>query len=85
MSDEWVHTYIFTFINITSCLITAPGQYRLDRSGTIILGHSPKYTFGLKTQIEKPNDTPGILFYFSLLKKSNLNNLLLLLHLRALL
>lgn len=40
-------------------IILAPGQYKLERSGTVILGHSPKFSFGLKTQVEKQSDTPG--------------------------
>ena len=40
-------------------IISAPGQYKLERSATVILGHSPKFSFGLKTQVEKQSDTPG--------------------------
>lgn len=37
----------------------APGDYNPDKAGKVIHDNSPKYTFGLKTNVEKPLDTPG--------------------------
>ena len=36
----------------------APGDYAPEKS-TRILDCTPQYTFGMRTQIEKPLDTPG--------------------------
>lgn len=41
-------------------LTPAPGDYNLEKSEGIMHDTSPKYTFGLKTQVEKPSQTPGI-------------------------
>ena len=35
-------------------MISAPNAYNTDKPE-----HAPEYSFGLKTQIEKPNDVPG--------------------------
>lgn len=37
----------------------APDFYRPERSATIILERAPRYSFGLKTNVEKPSITPG--------------------------
>lgn len=37
----------------------APGDYNPEKATNVILDNSPKYTFGLKTQTEKPSSTPG--------------------------
>lgn len=38
----------------------APGTYKIERSNTIILyDRSPKYTFGMRPDTDKPSDTPG--------------------------
>lgn len=39
--------------------ILAPGDYAPEKSANLLLDHSPKYTFGMKTQTVKPVDTPG--------------------------
>lgn len=36
--------------------VPAPGDYCPEKA---ILDNTPKYTFGLKTNHEKPSDTPG--------------------------
>lgn len=36
----------------------APGDYNPEKSASK-MDNSPKYTFGLKTQVGKPVDTPG--------------------------
>lgn len=41
----------------------APGDYDPQKAEKIILDSSPKFSFGIKTQIEKINHTPGELFY----------------------
>lgn len=42
----------------------APGDYEPQKSDNFIHDNSPRFTFGLKTQVEKPNATPGkFLFY----------------------
>lgn len=43
-----------TFSNI----ISAPGDYDPEKSSAL-LDNAPKYTFGMRTQVYKPNDTPG--------------------------
>lgn len=37
----------------------APGDYNAQKAEKIILDNSPKYSFGVKTQVEKINCTPG--------------------------
>ncbi|CAH0560735.1 unnamed protein product [Brassicogethes aeneus] len=37
----------------------APGDYNPDKAEKVIHDNSPKYTFGLKTNLEKPLDTPA--------------------------
>jgi len=37
----------------------APGDYNPQKAEKIILDNSPKYTFGVKTQLEKISCTPG--------------------------
>ncbi len=37
----------------------APGAYAPEKSASVLLDNSPKYTFGMRTQAEKPVDTPG--------------------------
>lgn len=37
----------------------APGDYNPEKATNVLLDNSPKYTFGLKTQVEKPSTTPG--------------------------
>jgi len=55
-------------------LTPAPGDYNPEKSEKVVHDNSPKYTFGHKTQVEKPSQTPGIVFvmicmdYFSLTK-----------------
>lgn len=39
--------------------LPAPGDYDPDKAVKVIHDSSPKYTFGLKTNVEKPVDTPG--------------------------
>jgi hypothetical protein len=41
-------------------LTPAPGDYNLGKSEKVVHDTSPKYTFGFKTQVEKPSQTPGI-------------------------
>lgn len=41
----------------------APGDYAPEKSANLIHDHSPKYTFGMKTQTVKPVDTPGTHLY----------------------
>lgn len=43
----------------------APGDYDPDKAEKVIHDNSPKYTFGLKTNVGKPVDTPGMYFPFS--------------------
>lgn len=38
----------------------APGDYCPEKSKKILLDKSPKFTFGVKIQDEKPYVTPGI-------------------------
>lgn len=38
---------------------TAPGAYDPQKSDKVLLDNAPKYSFGLKTQMEKPIDTPA--------------------------
>lgn len=38
----------------------APGDYNPEKSEKVIHDASPKYTFGLKTQVEKTSSTPGM-------------------------
>ena len=40
-------------------LTPAPGDYNPEKSEKVVHDNSPKYTFGLKTQVEKPSETPG--------------------------
>lgn len=40
-------------------LTPAPGEYNIDRAEKNMVGSAPKYTFGLKTVPDKPNETPG--------------------------
>lgn len=37
----------------------APGDYNPQKAQKIILDSSPKYSFGVKTQLEKISCTPG--------------------------
>lgn len=37
----------------------APGDYNPEKAEKVIHEHSPQYTFGLKTQVEKPNPNPA--------------------------
>lgn len=37
----------------------APGDYNPDKAGKVVHDASPKFTFGLKTNVEKPLGTPG--------------------------
>ena len=37
----------------------APGDYDPQKAEKIILDNSPKYSFGIKTHIEKTSATPG--------------------------
>jgi hypothetical protein len=37
----------------------APGDYKPEKAVKVVHDSSPKYTFGLKTQVEKPSQTPG--------------------------
>lgn len=37
----------------------APGDYNPDKAEKVVHDNSPKYTFGLKTNVGKPVDTPG--------------------------
>jgi hypothetical protein len=37
----------------------APGDYSPEKSDRVLNDCSPKYTFGVKTQHEKPSTTPG--------------------------
>lgn len=41
----------------------APGDYDPDKAGKVTHDNAPKFTFGLKTNVEKPVDTPGIYIY----------------------
>jgi hypothetical protein len=38
----------------------APGDYNPDKAEKVIHDNAPRYTFGLKTNVEKPVDTPGM-------------------------
>lgn len=47
-------------INFNSTFsISAPGDYVPEKSAAALLDNAPKYTFGMKTQLYKPNDNPG--------------------------
>lgn len=46
-------------IMLNSSIFTAPGDYTPEKSAAALLDNAPKYTFGMRTQIYKPNDTPG--------------------------
>lgn len=37
----------------------APGDYDPQKAESIILDSSPKYSFGVKVQVDKVNSTPG--------------------------
>lgn len=37
----------------------APGDYNPEKCEKIVHEASPKYTFGVKTNVEKPVNTPG--------------------------
>ena len=37
----------------------APGDYNPEKAEKVIHDSAPKYTFGLKTQLEKLSTTPG--------------------------
>lgn len=41
----------------------APGDYNPEKSEKVIHDASPKYTFGLKTQVEKTSSSPGQLIF----------------------
>lgn len=51
----------------------APGDYNPDKAEKVIHDNSPKYTFGLKTNVEKPLETPGkfifIIYAIKLIEK----------------
>lgn len=38
----------------------APGDYNPEKSEKVIHENSPKYTFGMKTAVDKQVDTPGM-------------------------
>lgn len=38
----------------------APGDYSPEKSDRALNDCSPKYTFGVKTQTDKPSNTPGM-------------------------
>lgn len=40
----------------------APGDYNPEKSEKTIHENSPKYTFGVKTNVDKPVNTPGMFF-----------------------
>jgi hypothetical protein len=40
----------------------APGDYNPEKYENFVHDNAPKYTFGLKTQVEKPSQTPGTVF-----------------------
>lgn len=44
---------------LTAYLFLAPNVYNVPESERRLHDNAPKYTFGLKTPIEKPSDTPG--------------------------
>lgn len=46
------------FVRWVFLFFSAPGDYTPEKSD-VMLHSSPMYTFGLKTQLEKPNETPG--------------------------
>lgn len=50
----------------------APGDYNPEKAEKIILDHSPKYSFGMKTQTEKINCTPGKYFVYIYCNKIDL-------------
>lgn len=37
----------------------APGDYNPEKATSVTLDNSPKYTFGMRTQVEKRSETPG--------------------------
>lgn len=39
--------------------ILAPGDYESEKASRTLLDNSPKYTFGVKSDMKKPVDTPG--------------------------
>lgn len=47
------------FYNMRLFIFSAPGDYRPEKCASILLDNSPKYTFGMKTDTEKPANTPG--------------------------
>lgn len=46
-------------------MILAPGHYAPEKSAKLLLDNAPKYTFGIKSQLEKPADTPGIVSFLT--------------------
>lgn len=46
----------------------APGDYDPDKAEKVIHDTSPKFSFGLKTNVEKPAETPGELINNGLLQ-----------------
>lgn len=57
-SDDKIRFIIFINLIFKSNII-APGDYTPEKSATSLLDTSPKYSFGMKTQVAKPSDTPG--------------------------
>lgn len=48
---------------ICTYLFLAPNVYNVPDSEKKLHEHAPKYSFGVKTPIEKPSDTPGLLWF----------------------
>lgn len=49
------YVVLITFYN----LFATPGDYTPEKSASLLLDNSPKYTFGMKTSVGKLLDTPG--------------------------
>lgn len=41
-------------------LFAAPGDYIPEKSASLLLDNSPKYSFGLKTQLGRSENSPGM-------------------------
>lgn len=66
-----IHGFLFRHNNITT-RFSAPGAYSPEK---IKLDAAPKYSFGLRTPLDKPNNTPGSLLYFLIVRLNKTNKL----------
>lgn len=72
---------IFYFPCFSPVLFTAPNVYSLPGTDKLLHENSPQYSFGSRTEIDKPSDTPGafcfcfVLSFFHMHCKCLFNNI----------